>query len=324
MSTKKRVLAFLESNRGQAVSGENIAEQFGVSRNAVWKAIKKLEKDGYKIEATTNKGYCLCESNDILSAQGILPFLEDKESADKIFVYSSLESTNKTAIEMAVSGAEHGTVVIAESQTAGRGRYGRKFFSPPVHGIYMSFILHSAKFWRGEPTIVTSFVAVAVCEAIEAISDKTPKIKWVNDIFLNGKKVCGILTEAVTDYESGNVGWVVVGIGINFSTRDFPEELKQSAGAIFSGENPTAKRNRLAAEVINLMMSYNSQTSYSEVLSKYKQRLMMLGERISVTGATAQYEATALDIDEIGRLIVKKDDGEVIALFAGEISIRSN
>jgi len=320
MSTKKHILALLESNRGQSISGGHIAEQLNISRNAVWKAIKELEKDGYRIKAATNKGYCLCEDNDILSVQGIVPFLSQKETADKIFVYPSLESTNKTAKEMAISEAKHGTIIIADQQTAGKGRYGRNFHSPAAHGIYMSFILHPAQLGFDTPTMVTSFAAVAVCESIEAISEKTPQIKWVNDIFLDGKKICGILTEAVTDYESGNVEWVVVGIGINFSTPDFPEDLRQIAGAVFTGEHFPATRNHLAGEVINRLTA--NRCGKKEMMDKYKKRLMMLGKKILVIGAEQPYEALAVDIDDIGRLIVKKDDGEILSLSSGEISIK--
>jgi BirA family biotin operon repressor/biotin-[acetyl-CoA-carboxylase] ligase len=267
----------------------------------------------------------ICENNDILSVQGMIPFLSKKVTADRIFVYTSLESTNKTAKEMAISEAEHGTVIIADGQTAGKGRCGRNFFSPPGHGIYMSIILHPSQLQFNTPTLVTSFAAVAVCEAIEAISGKTPKIKWVNDVFLEGKKICGILTEAVTDYESGNARWIVVGIGINFSSSaiDFPEDLRQIAGAIFSDENPPTTRNHLACEVINRMLAPESSCNEKEMLIEYKKRLMMLGERISVIGDKRPYEAIAVDIDDAGHLIVKKDDGQILSLSTGEISIRS-
>jgi BirA family biotin operon repressor/biotin-[acetyl-CoA-carboxylase] ligase len=318
ISTKMRVLELLESNRGQSISGAHIAERFNISRNAVWKAVNGLKKDGYSIEAITNKGYCLSEDNDILSVQGITPFLADKEIAGRIFVYPSLESTNKTAKEMAVSECGHGTIIIADSQTAGKGRYGRNFYSPPAHGIYMSFILRPALLRFNTPTLITSFAAVSVCEAIEAVSDKKPQIKWVNDIFLDGKKICGILTEAVSDYESGNVQWIVAGIGINFNTPDFPVDLRQIAGAVFTG-SPPVTRNQVAGEVINRILAPGCDES--EVMEKYKKRLFMLGKKVLVADAEQPYEALAVDIDSIGRLIVKKDNGENISLSAGEISI---
>lgn len=337
MTTKKQVLSLFENKRGQNISGEHIAEQLGVSRNAVWKAVKELEKDGYRINAVTNKGYCFSPDNDILSVEGILPFLEKKHS--QIIVHNTLESTNKTAKEMAISEAVHGTVIIANHQTAGKGRFGRPFFSPAGHGIYMSFILRPDALWLTTPTLITAFAAVAVCEAIEIVCKckNPPQIKWVNDIFLNGKKICGILTEAVTDFESSTIDWVVVGIGINFSTPNegVPEALNDIAGAIFSGDSPTTTRNHLIGEVMNRMMTVckceNSQSEDEqseapdherELLKKYKARLLMMGKKITVIESTQTYEAIAVDIDDIGRLVVKKNDGELAVLSSGEISVK--
>lgn len=325
MSTKEQILALLESNRGHSISGEYIAERLQVTRNTVWKAVKELKKDGYKIEAVTNKGYCLCEDNDILSVQGITPYLSQKGNSENIFVYDSLESTNKTAKEMAISGAEHGTVIIADRQTAGRGRYDRQFFSPPGRGVYMSFILRPARLRLETPTLITALAAVAVCEAIEAVSKKVPRIKWVNDIYLDGKKACGILTEAVTDFESGSVQWMVVGIGVNFSAyrNDFPEYLRPIAGPVFPNGSRTTTRNHLAAEIVNRISAYGDPYNRIEIINKYKKRLMMIGKRVFVTEAQEAYEAEAIDIDDTGRLIVQKDNGEIHSLSAGEISIKN-
>ena len=263
-----------------------------------------------------------CDDSDAISVQGMAPFLLDKGLADRIFVHPVLESTNKTAKQMAMSDAAHGTIIIADSQTAGRGRRGRSFFSPRSRGIYMSLILHPAKLKLDMPTLITSFAAVAVCEAVEVISAKKPRIKWVNDIFLEGKKICGILTEAVQGYETGSAQWIVVGIGINFSTgaADFPEDLRQIAGAVFLDEKPACTRNRLVAEIANRMLA--GPYDRARMLAEYKKRVMMLGERIVVIGAAKTYEAVAVDIDEAGCLIVKKDDGQVALLSSGEISIR--
>ena len=324
MSTKEHVLELLESKRGEHISGVYIAEQLNVTRNSIWKAVKDLEKDGYRIKAVTNKGYSLFDDNDILSVQGMRPFLSDKKISDNINIYISLESTNKTAKELAISGAEHGTIIMADCQTTGKGRYNRNFFSPSGHGIYMSFILRpTQRHWITVPTLVTSYAAVSVCEAIETTTEKKPQIKWVNDIFINGKKVSGILTEAVTDYESGNIQWIVLGIGINFTTpaAGFPEDIKHSAGSVFSEGKPTITRNQLAAEITNRILNIENNCDSNTMLAEYKKRLMMIGKKVMVTGLHEPFEAMAVDIDETGRLIVKKDNGDVISLFSGEISI---
>ena len=326
MNTKNRILELLEQQRGESISGEQLAKMLNVSRNAVWKAINELKKDGYNIVAVTNKGYCLSAENDIVSIPGIKPFLSEKSQqyVDKIKIYKSLESTNKTAKEVAIAGAEHGTVIISDCQTNGRGRYSRNFFSPSGGGLYMSIILRPEVLHFENPTSVTAFAAVAVCEAIENISQKTPKIKWVNDVFIDGKKVCGILTEAVTDFESGHLDWIVLGIGINVYTRteDFPDELQPLATSIYPNEKVCGIRNKLSAEIINRVIGLETPPSETEIFEKYKQRLMMLGDEVTVIQGQTEYKATVIDVDSVGHLIVKNADGERITLSSGEIRIR--
>lgn len=325
MSTKNRILELLEQQRGESISGEHLAGVLGISRNAVWKAIKELQKDGYNIVAVTNKGYCLSAENDIISIPGIKPFLSERSQfyANKIQVHKSLESTNKTAKEMAVAGAEHGTIIISDCQTMGRGRYSRKFFSPSGGGLYMSIVLRPEAMHFKNPTSVTAFAAVSVCEAIESISTKVPRIKWVNDIFIDGKKVCGILTEAVTDFESGGLDWVVLGIGINVHTRteDFPCDLQSIATSIYPDEKMSGVRNRLSAEIINRILGFETLPSETEIFEKYKKRLMVLGKKITVIQNQVEYKATAIDVDSVGHLVVKNESGERITLSSGEIRI---
>ena len=324
MSTKHRILELLEQNRGDSISGERLAGILNVSRNAVWKAVKELEKEGYSIEAVTNKGYRLSDQNDIVSIQGIKPFLspQSKLYAENIKIYKTLESTNKTAKEMAVAGAEHGTVIIADSQTKGRGRYSRSYFSPSG-GLYMSIILRPEVLNFENPTSVTAFAAVAVCEAIESISEKTPKIKWVNDILIDGKKVCGILTEAVTDFESGSLDWIVLGIGINvyIKTEDFPDDLQTSATSIFPNEKMFGVRNKLSAEIINRILGYDITPREAEIFRKYKNRLAMLGNQVTVIQNKIEYKAAVIDIDAAGHLVVKNENGEIITVSSGEIRV---
>ncbi len=325
MSTKNRILELLEQHRGESISGEHLAGILSISRNAVWKAVKELQKDGYNIVAVTNKGYCLSDENDIVSIPGIKPFLSEKSQpyANKIHIYKSLESTNKIAKEMAVIGAEHGTVIISDCQTMGRGRYSRNFFSPSGGGLYMSIVLRPEVLHFESPTSVTAFAAVSVCEAIESISKKAPKIKWVNDIFIDGKKVCGILTEAVTDFESGGLDWVVLGIGINvyIRTEDFPGDLQYIATSIYPDEKMPGVRNKLSAEIINRILGFETLPNETEIFKKYKKRLMMLGKEITVIQNQMEYKAIAIDVDSFGHLIVKNENGEIITLSSGEIRI---
>ena len=271
------------------------------------------------------------DTSDNLSVQEILSYLPKKLPQElfnilsgRILIYDSLESTNITAKDMALSGSEHGTVIIANSQTAGKGRHGKSFYSPPDFGLYISFILDLEKSDFKIPTLITAFAAVSVCEAIEAISEKTPLIKWVNDIFLDGKKICGILTESVTSVDNPAIQRVILGIGVNFSTpaEKFPKELQQAAGSLFKAEKPHTTRNHLAAEIISRIIFPKSQTE-QKMLEKYRQRMLLLGKPVLVTGAEESYEAIAVEIDDTGRLIVKKSNGELIPLSSGEVSIKN-
>lgn len=324
MSSKEKILALLEIARGKSISGQHIAKELNLSRNAVWKSIKELEKDGYKIDAVRNKGYCLCEDNDILSVQGILPFLKDNDHGSNIIIYDNLQSTNYTAKELALKDNSHGSIILANSQTQGKGRYGRDFYSPAGYGIYMSIILNSSQFTLNPPTLITAFAALCVCEAIETLTKKNPSIKWVNDIYLDKKKICGILTEAITSFETGNIEWIVVGIGINFSTpaNIFPDNLNEIAGSIFSDQHPNITRNRLIAEIANRIFDLDYHNNKNGLLAEYKRRLMMLGEKITIIEQKRNYEVTAMDIDSNGALIVKDNSGELKTLCSGEISIK--
>jgi len=267
-------------------------------------------------------GYCLVGSNDIISAEGIKPFLRDPGLVENIKVFSEIDSTNREAKALAVDKAPHGTVVIADHQTAGRGRFSRGFFSPRGTGLYISFVLHSGRLGFSDPTAITAFAGVCVCEAVESVCGFVPSIKWVNDVYLNGKKICGILTEGVTDFESGGISEIVLGIGINVSTmtEDFPEEIRTRAGSLYPDGVALVSRNRLAAEIVNRVLSAEM-PSEAELFSRYRKRLFMLGADVFVMQGNDEFKARALDIDDTGRLIVEKADGERVKLSSGEISI---
>ena len=261
---------------------------------------------------------------DSISIEGIESHLVNKEFTGQISVFSSLASTNKTAKEMLLSGmAGHGAIVVADGQTEGKGRYGRTFHSPALHGIYMTVVLQSDLLHFDELALVTAFAAVAVCEAIEAVSDEKVKIKWVNDIILYNKKVCGILAESVLTGENSKKQYVIVGIGINVDTPKaaFPDEVKDIAGALFS-KGKGCSRNKLIAEIADRLLSAN-RYGKKEMLKKYKARSLVIGKNISVTVAGETYKATAIDIDDAGRLILRTETGAARSLSAGEVSVRA-
>ncbi len=317
MSLKQNVITILEQNRGQAVSGQDLAERLGVSRAAVWKAVQFLKEEGWEIEAATKKGYCLRSSSDILSAEGFCAALG--EHLADVTVLPKVDSTNTLAKKMAADGSPHGTVVMAEEQTAGRGRMGRQFYSPAKTGLYMSVILHPCLPVE-ESLKVTVAAAVAVCRAMERMGCQSPKIKWVNDIFSHGKKVCGILTEAMGDFESGIAESIVVGIGINVKTDDFPEELRNVAGSIGLVEGT---RNALAAEIYRELMRLCQQLSAAELMEEYRRRSLVLGREISFWNHGRRCQGRVKEINDKGNLVIVTKTGIEI-LQAGEISLGSD
>ena len=260
----------------------------------------------------------------MISVKEITSYLQDYNMSNKIIAFSSLDSTNEHAKKLARAKAEHGTVIISNSQTAGKGRHGRSFYSPADNGIYMSLILCPNRIGFSQ-ALITPFAAVAICNAIESVSSVKPRVKWVNDIFMNGRKVCGILTESVADTHNAASFAIVLGIGINHCVPEtgFPKDIIHVAGAVFANPNPLVTREQLASEVIKRVLFARPEPQDEEILREYKQRMLMLGEKISVKEPNQSYNAIALDIDGLGRLIVLNDAGETICLSSGEISVRS-
>ncbi len=323
MGTKEQLLALFENNKGVYLSGEDIAEKLSISRTAVWKVVKGLRGEGYNIDAVRNKGYCLSVETDILSAQGIQKYLNPVCSGLELDVFPALQSTNTMAREKAAAGAPEGYTVIANAQTTGRGRSGRSFFSPADTGVYMSLLLRPPHCSAGQAVKLTTMAAVAACEAIEAVSGEKAQIKWVNDVYVSGKKVCGILTEAAFGLEDGFLEYAVLGVGINVSPpKDgFPDELKQVAGTVFPNA-PSDGKNHLAAEFLNRFMAYYTMPQNAIYVDRYRSRSLVIGKEIQVIASACRKNATALDVDEECRLIVKYEDGTKEALSSGEISAK--
>jgi len=240
-----------------------------------------------------------------------------------IEVYQLVDSTNTIAQRIATSAVEanapipHGKVIIAEQQSAGQGRHGRSFFSPPGHGIYMSFILNPKKLSLQNPALATCFAAVAVCVAIEEVCKVSSQIKWVNDLFFEGKKICGISAQA-----NDTMDWIVLGIGINVSlSPEMPDELRDIVGAIYENKADAVSRCSLVDAIIEKILCENL-SEMGNVIEEYRKRLFILGKRIRVEGAKTPYEALAIDVNDMGHLIVEDDGGIRHVLRAGEISVR--
>ncbi|MBR2675053.1 MAG: biotin--[Mogibacterium sp.] len=324
MTTKEALISLFEKNRGFFISGEYIAQNLGVSRTAVWKAVKKLQKEGYDITAITNRGYCLSKDTDILSVEGIKEHMSDyyREKAN-IEVFRTVDSTNNICRIRANEGVSSGYIAIASSQSSGRGRRGRTFYSPADTGVYVSFLLTPENIHGAEIAKVTTISAVAVCKAIEKLTDKKPQIKWVNDVFVDGRKVCGILSEASYDLEDGKLDCVVVGIGINLypPRNGFPEALSDVAGSIL--ETPgQISRNHLVAEVLTGFADLYLHDNGLEYVEEYRKRSFVIGKDIDVVTPKSTRRARALAINDDCSLQVRYEDGQEEALISGEISIR--
>ena len=318
MVLKNKILEELENNRDKYVSGQALAKKFGVSRNAVWKAINLIKSDGYKIDSVNNKGYRIASPADVLSAERITDNMSENSKKLKLIVFDSVDSTNNEAKRMIADGFKENALVISNEQTKGRGRLGRDFYSPKNTGIYMSFIFHTY-LKLSDAVSVTTAAAVAVVRAIEKLTDIKPQIKWVNDVYIGDKKACGILTEAVSDFETGSAQSVVIGIGINISTEEFPDEITETATSLnFNG----LSRNNLIAAVSDELVEICSDLSNKSYIDSYREHSLIIGKRIDFYRNNVRYGGTAVDIDSDGGLIVRLPNGETEVLNSGEVTVR--
>ena len=323
MLIKGKVLKILEENKGRNISGEEIAKTLNISRTSIWKAINSLRNEGYVINAVTNKGYSLATNTDFISKEGISLYLNKSCSDIEIYNYKTISSTNEIAKNLALSGAKHGTVVISEEQTAGKGRLGRSFYSPANTGIYMSIILRP-NLTAMDSVLITTSSSVIICESIKKVTGIDCQIKWINDIYLNNKKVAGILTEASTNFESGTIDYLILGIGINFNQPkdDFPDELKSIASSLFNNNNNNINRNMLCAEIISNILDVIPRIKNYDFISEYKKRSIVLNQEIIYISSGISSKGKAININCDGSLVVEHDDGSIKILNSGEVSIR--
>lgn len=325
---KDDVLKLLSRENGYS-SGEAISRTLGVTRAAVNAAVKSLREDGYEIESSTNKGYLLINCPDILSKGSIAAFLPDDKSP-LVHVFDSVDSTNNVLKDLSSKGAPSGTVVIADHQTGGKGRRGRSFMSPSGVGIYLSYLLKPEAGFD-KISDLTSWTAVAVADAIKNAYGLDSQIKWVNDLLMNRKKICGILTEVSVEGESGFIDTCIIGIGVNVNETlsDFPAEISEIATSI-SLENDGKKffRSKLAAEIIRSMdkLSSNWPDGSSYYLERYRDLNITVGSKITAYSQMLENGkgrmGTALAINDDFSLKVEFADGSVSSLRSGEVSVR--
>ncbi len=325
MSSKDKILQILLDNKGEYVSGESIADTLQVTRNAIWKCINNLKAEGVEIVSSKRLGYMIPKGVDILSKSDIVEHLIPPLKDTPIHLFSTIDSTNDYAKDLAKDNAPEYTLVVADKQTSGKGRMGRAFESPSGTGIYMSFILRP-KTSIETSQLITSCVAVAISKAIDTLCGSNSKIKWVNDIFLNGKKISGTLTEGALDFETNSFSYAVVGIGINVRSIKgvFNDELSNIATSIEDETGLKLSRSQLIAEVFNNVYLEMQHIEDRSFLEDYKKRSLIIGEKVIVSEHGVDTYATAMDIDNSAGLLVMFQDGSTRVLNSGEARIRKD
>ena len=317
-----RILELLRRQEG-FLSGEDIGRELSITRAAVWKGIKKLREEGYEIEAVTNRGYRLTNPETMYNKRELEQGLKTKTMGQSIYFYEETDTTNNRARELALEGAPEGTLVVAEKQTAGRGRRGKVWESPLGTGIWMSLVLRP-QIMPAEASVLTLLGGLATAEAIEAETGLSAGIKWPNDILINGKKAVGILTEM--DCEMSQVHFVIPGIGINVNTTSFPPEIADIATSLYLECGKTVSRRRLVHKVLERLEEHYETFlrtgSFTAMLEDYRKHCITLGKEVHVLGREPFF-AEALDITPEGELLVRRaDNGKEEVVFSGEVSIR--
>lgn len=332
---KTEILRLLRETDGY-VSGQQISEKFGVSRAAVWKVIRRLQEEGYQVEAVRNKGYRIVDSPDVMTREEIASLMKTSWAGKNILYYDATDSTNLRIRQAGDEGAPHGTLAVADRQTAGRGRRGRSWESPEGSCIYMSLLLRP-EIVPDRASMITLVMALSVAEGIRRYLGQTihgernmpesvpaVQIKWPNDIIISGKKLAGILTEMSSQIDY--INHVIVGVGINVNIMEFSEEIKGTATSLRKEYGCEIKRAGLIAEVMKCFEKnyeiFLKTEDMSGLMERYSEILVNCDRDVQVIGAKETYTAHAVGIDRTGELIVQKEDGTVEKINAGEVSVR--
>ena len=319
---RNKILEALYANKGNYVSGEILKEKLGISRTAVWKHIKILQDQGYNIQTAPRKGYVLFEADDKLLSKEIESLLWGHTMGRELIVFDSIDSTNTYG----KNNADHlmdGIIILSEEQLAGRGRRGKDWSSPKGTGIWMSMVL-KPDIPPTEGVKTTQRAAAAVCKAIRDLTGLNALIKWPNDIVVNGRKVCGILTEMAG--QLNKIDYIVVGIGINVNNTEFPEGISAVATSLQIEYGKKIDRKELIVRIIKnfeaLYHSYIENLNLTQVVAIVRDYSAVIGKEIKVIHGASERIVTVHDIDEEGFLIVESGDGKREVIFSGEVSIR--
>ncbi len=322
---QEKVIEMLLKSQGGYLSGEAMSQELGVTRSAVWKMINQLRCCGYEIDSVKNRGYSLVSAPDSLEKVILSQGFETSLLGRDMECFPSIDSTNSEVKRRAMAGANAGLVVVAEEQTAGRGRRGRSFHSPKDTGLYLSFLLRPQCSVE-ELSDLTPRVAVAVAQGIETCCSVAPEIKWTNDLLLHGKKISGILTELSLESDSDFVEFAVVGIGLNVNHQkgDFPASLEEFTSSIAMETGQTWRRDFLCRDILSALNQVigGYPENKSHCLEQYRQACITLGKEVQVLRGEERRQGKALEIDSDFRLLVRYEQGEEEWLSAGEVSVR--
>ena len=326
---KEKILRILRETEGY-VSGQELCERLGVSRTAVWKVIGQLKDEGYGIEGVKNRGYRISFVPDVMTEAEIGSRLDTRVMGRCCICYEETDSTNTRAKRLADEGKPHGTLICAEAQTGGKGRRGRSWSSPPGEAVYMSLLLKPAinPVHTSMLTLVMGLAAAKACNEVleSSLKEEAPKVlvKWPNDLVIEGRKLAGILTELSTEVDY--INHIVTGIGINVNTKKFPEEIAATANSMYIATGRTFSRAELAACCMKYFEAYYDTFLQTEDLSalkeEYESLLVNKGRQVQVLEPGHTYTGTALGIQESGELLVEREDGQITAVYAGEVSVR--
>lgn len=326
---KEKILRAFRSTSKEYISGAALCEQFGVSRQAVWKNITALKESGYEIESVSNKGYRLLSSPDRLYAPDIMSRLPQNGICQKVLSFESVDSTNTKVKQLAELGEAEGTLVVAEEQTAGKGRRGRGWQSEPGVGIWMTLLLRP-KLLPTKVSGLTLLSALALTRGIQEVCGVSAQIKWPNDVVIAKKKICGILTEMSS--EENYIHYVVVGIGINANTKEFPEEIKNIASSIYAESGKKVDRCELTARVVSIFCEYYRQfikdQDLSSFIEEYNNVLVSKDQEVRVY--YGMVEETALEDTDVGIARGINKEGALLVetktqmkeIVSGEVSVR--
>ncbi|HEM2548090.1 TPA: bifunctional biotin--[acetyl-CoA-carboxylase] ligase/biotin operon repressor BirA [Streptococcus suis] len=310
MKTYQKIYLLLKE-KDDYISGEDLAQELGISRTSIWKAIRQLEAHGLTIEAARNRGYKLAEG-DLL-----LPELIAEELQLPVHLKADSDSTQLDAKQGIEAGHKSPALYLAPHQNKAKGRFGRPFYASKSGGIYMSLRLSpNVPFLEFKP--YTILAAAAVVKAIQSLCDLDVQIKWVNDIYLGQKKVAGILTEAISSMENQRVTDVIIGVGINVHIDDFPKELQQAAGNLFD-DQPPFTRNQLITAIWKAFL----ETDEKELIALYKEKSLVVGQQVSFVENQVEFRGTAIAVTDTGNLVIQLDNGKAKIISSGEISLTS-